>query len=148
MNTESLWKIYCVDCTQECSTNDFIIKTSSLAAPHDSLLTMIKQFVEFSSIPLPVNWSNRWKSEISQSYLSLEIAYESTRTEIYTQQASISPGDVISNVGGQTGLWIGISFLSLMEIAEMIYRLIRNQYHTFRHDRKEEQNRPTKKEED
>ncbi|CAF4410788.1 unnamed protein product, partial [Adineta steineri] len=34
-----------------------------------------------------------------------------------------------SNVGGQTGLWIGISFLSLMELAEMIYRLIRSQCH-------------------
>ena len=51
---------------------------------------------------------------------------ESTRVEVYTQQASMSPVDVISNVGGQTGLWIGISFLSLMEIAEMIYRLIRH----------------------
>jgi hypothetical protein len=40
--------------------------------------------------------------------------------------------DVLSNVGGQTGLWIGVSFLSIMELAEMLYRLIRYQYYVIR----------------
>jgi hypothetical protein len=40
--------------------------------------------------------------------------------------------DVLSNVGGQTGLWIGVSFLSIMELAEMLYRLVRYQYHAIR----------------
>ena len=44
---------------------------------------------------------------------------------MFSQQATTSPVDVISDVGGQTGLWIGISFLSLFEVVEMLYRLIR-----------------------
>jgi hypothetical protein len=129
MNTQSIWATYCPDCTQECSTVDFTLKSSSLAAPPAYLMNDIVQFVESTNVPLPANWSTSWMSEIQSSYLSLEVSYETTRTEIYTDQPTLGPVDVISNVGGQTGLWIGISFLSLMEIAEMIFRLVR--YHGY-----------------
>ena len=55
---------------------------------------------------------------------------ESLLVENLTQQPSMTGVDVISNVGGQTGLWIGISFLSIMEIVEMLYRLARHQWST------------------
>lgn len=132
MNTKRILRLYCTNCTQECSTKDFILKSSSVKAPTHFLLTKIKRFVESSSIERPINWSETWKSEIPESYLSMEISYETTRTEVYNQQPSISPGDVISNVGGQTGLWLGISFLSLMELAEMIFRLIQFEYRRVR----------------
>ena len=51
--------------------------------------------------------------------------------ENLTQQPSMTAVDVISNVGGQTGLWIGISFLSIMEIVEMLFRLGRHQWGIF-----------------
>ena len=132
MNTKSIWSTYCFDCTQECWTADFAIKSSSLSAPPAFLMNDIKNFVEASGVPLAVNWSTSWMTEIQSSYLSLEVAYESTRTEVYVEQPTIAPVDVISNVGGQTGLWIGISFLSLMEIAEMIYRLLHYQCYKLR----------------
>ncbi|CAF4233535.1 unnamed protein product, partial [Adineta steineri] len=128
MNTKSIWTTYCPDCTQECIFSDFIIKSTSLLAPPEFLMNDIKQFVESSNIPLPTNWSTTWMYDIQSSFISLEVAYETTRTEIYSQQATITVVDVISNIGGNTGLWIGISFLSLMEIVEMIYRLLRSQF--------------------
>ncbi|CAF1258397.1 unnamed protein product [Rotaria sordida] len=132
MNTRSIWTTYCPDCTEECSTSDFLIKSSSLLAPPQFLMNDIKRFVESSKIPLPANWSTSWVSEIQSNYVSLEVVYETSRTEIYTEEATLSPVDVLSNVGGQTGLWIGISFLSLIEIAEVIYRLIRHQCYKLR----------------
>ncbi|CAF0762726.1 unnamed protein product [Adineta ricciae] len=132
MNTQSIWTTFCPDCTQECSYSEFIITSSSLSAPPQFLMNDIKAFVESSQVPLPVNWSTTWTSEIQASYVSLEVAYETTRTEVYSQQATIGIVDVISNVGGNTGLWIGISFLSLMELAEMLYRLIRSLYQSSR----------------
>jgi hypothetical protein len=92
----------------------------------------IKQFVESSSIPLSANWSTTWPSEIQANYVALEVVCENTVVTNYTQQGTLGAVDVVSNVGGQTGLWIGISFLSLMEIAEMLYRLIRYQCNLFR----------------
>lgn len=85
----------------------------------------IKDFVEKSGIKLPNNWSTTWQTEIQNNYIAIEFATDTTRVETYTQDASISRVDVLSNVGGQSGLWIGISFLSIMELIEMIYRLIK-----------------------
>ncbi len=123
---------YSADCGLECSSNDFVIKLSSVSAPPQWRMQDIKEFVESSSIPLPSNWSTTWPTEIQANYVGLSVVCETTRVESYTQQATLSAVDVISNVGGQTGLWIGISFLSLMEVAEMLYRLIRHQCHIIR----------------
>ncbi|CAF1305218.1 unnamed protein product [Adineta steineri] len=132
-SSSSIARIFASDCNQECSINKFLIKLSSIAAPTSWYLNDIKNFVEsVSTIPLSSNWSTTWSSDIQANYVGIDVVCESTRVETYTQQASISVVDVISNVGGQTGLWMGISFLSLMEIIEMLYRLIRYQYHRIR----------------
>ena len=132
INIDSLWSNYCPDCTPECSTVDFNIKSSSLAAPPAFLFSDIEAFVKNSGVPVPDSLSTSCVNEIQSNYVSLMVSYETTRTELFTQQGTTEAVDVISNVGGQTGLWIGISFLSLMEIAEMLYRLLRRQCFTFR----------------
>ncbi|CAF2079938.1 unnamed protein product [Rotaria magnacalcarata] len=132
MNTVSIWNEYCSDCTGECSATDFTIKSSSLLTPQSAMLADIKRFVESSNIPLSSNWSTSWISDIQSNYVALDVAYASFRTDVYTQQATLGPVDVLSNVGGQTGLWIGISFLSMLEIVEMIYRLFHYQFHNIR----------------
>ncbi|CAF1063442.1 unnamed protein product [Adineta ricciae] len=122
----------CPNCGPECSANNFLVKLSSLTTPVESQFDSIKSFVESTSVPLAANWSEDWRNELPKNYISLEVVCESTQTEVLTQQAAIGAVDVISNVGGQTGLWIGISFLSLFEIIEMLYRLMRSQCHFLR----------------
>jgi len=89
---------------------------------------MYKEAVENLGIPLAANWSETWQTEIQNNYVAVDVVCETTVVETYTESASITIVDLISNVGGQTGLWIGISFLSLMELVEMLYRLIRCQW--------------------
>ena len=120
-----IWIQNCPMCTLECKSTDFLTKLSSLLAPMQWLMDDLKPKIETLSVPLPTDWSNTWQSEISQNYIALEVVSESARLEILNDTASIGPIDLLSNIGGQTGLWIGISFLSLIEIFEMIYRLIR-----------------------
>ena len=131
MNIKDIRTNYCDDCAQECLVSQYLINPSSVSAPPPYLMNDIKKFVEESSIPLPNNWSTTWMSEVRSSYVSLMVTYESTRTEAYAQQPTISLVDVISNVGGQTGLWIGISFFSIVEIVELIYRMIRTKFSCF-----------------
>ena len=120
-------------CQQECSMVDFIIKKSSLLTPVEWQMAYIKGFVENdSSVPLPANWSNLWPDYIRTNYLAISVVRETNVVEINTQQASISIIDLFSNIGGQTGLWIGISFLSIMELVEMLYRLARYQCYVIR----------------
>ncbi|CAF0767303.1 unnamed protein product [Adineta ricciae] len=119
-----------LNCGLECTTNEFVVRLSSSLAPTSWYMDEVKSFVESSSIRLSKNWSTNWAAEIGRNYVGIEVVTESTKVEVYTQQASLSRVDVLSNIGGQTGLWIGISFLSLMEIAEMVFRLIRYQSHS------------------
>jgi hypothetical protein len=128
----SIWNEFCSNCTQECSTVDFLVTPSSVTAPSDPYAHIAKSFVESVSVPLPTNWTTNWLSEVQNNYISLDVVCESTQVEVYTQSASISGVDLLSNVGGLTGLWIGISFLSLMEFVEMLYRLLHYQYQIIR----------------
>ncbi|CAF3610006.1 unnamed protein product [Rotaria sp. Silwood1] len=127
--TNSIWDQFCSDCSQACSTVDFTITPSAVSAPSSVRIPEIKEFVEKSGITLPKNWTTTWQSEIQNNYVAVDVVCETTRVETYTQDASVSGVDVLSNVGGHTGLWIGISFLSIMELVEMLYRLIRYHYY-------------------
>jgi hypothetical protein len=131
-NTTSLWNEFCSDCTEECSTADFLVTPSALAAPSSSYSIVVKGFVESVSVPLPTDWTTNWPVEVQNNYVSLEVICDSTQIQNYTQDASISIVGLISNVGGQTGLWIGMSFLSIVEVIELIYRLCRYKFHIIR----------------
>lgn len=131
-NTQSIWNEFCSNCTEACSTVDFIVTTSSVSAPSNALIGQFKQLVEASSVPLAANWSTNWVKEIEKNYVAVDIVAENTRVEKYNQEASTSSVDLVSNIGGNTGLWIGVSFLTVMEVVEMLYRLIRRQAHLVR----------------
>ncbi|CAF1353790.1 unnamed protein product [Rotaria sordida] len=88
----------------------------------------IKRFVENSTITLPANWSTIWHEHIHANYLAVSVVPETNIVENNTQTPTLTLVNVLSNIGGQTGLWIGISFLSIMEVIEMLYRLIRYEY--------------------
>lgn len=72
-----------------------------------------------------MNWSTNWLAEVNKNYVALDVTCQSNTIENFTQEASMGPVELLSNVGGHTGLWIGISFLSLMEFIEMLYRVSR-----------------------
>ena len=144
LNSTSLQTKYCSHCSQQCTTIGFLIQNSALASPLDWQLQGIKAFVENSTVPLPSDWSTAWQDYIEKNYLSVSIMRETTTIENITQSAQMTIVDVISNIGGQTGLWIGISFLSIMEFIEMVYRLIRHQCQVIKSTfRREQQIMPT-----
>lgn len=116
-----------LECPEQCARTEFLVKKSSLLAPAPWRLDRIKQFVENSSVPLPLNWFNASHNYISRNYLSISIVRETHLVENNIQRPSLKLIDVLSNIGGQTGLWLGISFLSIMEIFEMLFRLVRSQ---------------------
>ena len=120
------------DCPRSCSTVDFPVELSSLLAPVEWQMLPIKRFVENTSVPLPLDWSKAWREHIHRNYLSITVACETVVVENNTQSATVTLVDVLSNIGGQTGLWIGISVLSIMELIEMVYRLLRRQWHVIR----------------
>ena len=130
--TSSIVSEVAKDCDLQCTSIEFVMQLSSVSAPPEWLMDDIRGFVESSSIPMPVNWSTTWQADIQSNYIGIDVVCESTRMTSFKQQAAIGAVDLLSNVGGQTGLWIGISFLSLMEVIEMLYRVVR---HLWYHNR-------------
>ena len=132
LNSSSLIDEYCSDCTQACSSVDYIVTPSSVPAPHPTLAAAIKNLLEQQGVALVQNWNTDWQSEVTNNYVGLEVVCQSLLVENVTQQPLIGAVDVLSNVGGQAGLWIGISFLSIMEFIEMFTRLVRSQFQAIR----------------
>lgn len=123
------WITHCSECSLSCVWKTYVTQLSSLAGPLKWHMNRIRAQVESSGVPLPVNWSNTWQSEILSSYVGLDVLTSNSRVENFSEIAAMTGIDVMSNVGGHTGLWIGISFLSVMELIEMLYRLFRYYCH-------------------
>ena len=136
LGSASLLAKYCADCQEQCLTNDFIVQTSFLAIALEWQKHDIEQFMSESNMSLPNNWSTTWRKHIKQNYLTLSVIRETDIVESNTQTAALTPVNIISNVGGHTGLWIGVSFLSMMELVEMIYRLLRYKWRMIRRKRR------------
>ncbi|CAF4445417.1 unnamed protein product [Rotaria sp. Silwood2] len=132
LTSSYLLEKYCSYCPQQCFVTNFNIKPSLWKTPPTWLMDDIKTFLENSEIPLSIDWPTNWRSHVDSSYLSVELVHESTLIENYTQIATMTAVDALPNVGGQTGLWIGVSFLSIMGLAEILYRLARHQYYAIR----------------
>lgn len=132
LSSKSLMSEYCSSCTQECMITQFTIQTSAMKAPPEWQMESIKGFVENSSVPIPTNWLTEWRDVIADNYVGLMVVSEALVVETNTQSATYSIIDVLSNVGGQAGLWIGVSFLALLELIEMGYRLFRHEFHMIR----------------
>ena len=113
-------------CGLDCVSIELEIKLLSISVPPEWLMLGIKTFVESSSIPLSINWSTTCQAEIDGNSWIHSIVMS------FTQQAVLSAIDVIFNVSDQTSRWIGISFLSSLEVAEMFSRILRYQRRCFR----------------
>ncbi|CAF3027294.1 unnamed protein product [Rotaria sp. Silwood2] len=67
------------------------------------------------------------------NYLQVTVICASPYVTTYKQQAKLTFVDTFSAIGGQTGLWIGLSTLSFMEFCELIYRLMMKQITIWRY---------------
>ena len=131
-NSSSIKDEHCSDCKQGCSSTSYIVTPSAVASPTTEVAEEVRAWVESQGVPLPPNWTTNWETEVENNYVKLEVVCQSPLVENITQQALIGAVEVLSNVGGHTGLWIGISFLSIMEFVEMLYRLVQHQFHAIR----------------
>jgi hypothetical protein len=85
--------------------------------------TLVNKLSNFQKM-YGVNPANMSYTDISQSFLSFSVYYDSL---IYTEvddEVAFDFGHLLSSVGGTMGLFLGISILSLLEIVELIYEFI------------------------
>ena len=60
--------------------------------------------------------------------LAVEISVSSDLTEFLTELPVYTWVDLISSIGGQSGLWLGVSLINLVEILELFCALLSHCY--------------------
>ncbi len=61
----------------------------------------------------------------SDNYTEIYVYYKTLKYTSIIQQAKTKPEQLISNLGGYLGLFVGLSFVSLFEITEIIIEIIK-----------------------
>lgn len=69
------------------------------------------------------NRSNITYDELKRNLVSVFVYYDDLIYKSYTESAKMNIADLISNIGGTFGLFLGLSFLSFIEIVDVIIHI-------------------------
>ncbi|UJR19931.1 hypothetical protein I4U23_023063 [Adineta vaga] len=131
LSDDHLQAQWCSRCVSQCEHIDFQTVISSQGAPSEGDREYWRELILNSSsnisVLLPSDIGQRFDYYFDRNYLKLQISCGSKYTIEYNQEAKLTFNDTFSAIGGQTGLWIGLSVLSVIELCELIYRLL---YHS------------------
>ena len=93
----------CFDCPEECDSIQYDISHSSTK--------LSPQYELFNNMQI-------------DNYIFFNVYYENLQYTVIDQIAQMNVFDLISNIGGNLGLFIGISFLSFAELIELLVEII------------------------
>ena len=93
----------CSDCPEECDSIQYEITHS---------------FTKF------LTQNEIFKNQQIENFVYFTVYYESLQYKVIDQIAQMNVFDLISNIGGNLGLFIGISFLSFAELIELLVEII------------------------
>ncbi|CAF4858808.1 unnamed protein product [Rotaria socialis] len=138
---ETLMAVWCSRCVPQCVHTHFSIDVSALSAPN------VKQKEYWSkrllrndlNISLPNDFAVNHNKYIDSNYLRVTVTCGSAYVTVHKQAAKITLIHAFSAVGGQTGF-----ALSVMELFELIYRLILKEISLWRYRRNIQVEQPAK----
>jgi hypothetical protein len=109
-------------CPLECESESYSFSVSSLDYPS-------KVFADYISKGNPImsRYGNRTPSynQLKRSLVKLNINYRDLQYTLVEESQKTTWLDLLSNVGGTLGLFTGFSFLSLVELLEIIFEICR-----------------------
>ena len=115
-NLADFYSICLSECPIECETNYFNIHEHFAKYPSFSYA---EHLLSRDDVKTKFPYSSPTMSQLSDSILSVNIYYDSPIYQRITETAETSSLTLISNIGGNLGLFIGISLLSFVEIIEI-----------------------------
>lgn len=112
-------------CPLECDLALFNLYTSFADYPSElyagSLMNNPVILKKFAANPSKLTYDT-----LKQNLVQLSIFYGDLGYEQYDEIEAMSWMDLISNIGGTLGLFIGMSFLSFVEIVDIVLQIILN----------------------
>lgn len=123
----------CRECLPECEIVQYRVQSSYATYPHVNAFEKVWQRVRTHfrldhnvSAYLKQFESTRFTRDpiLSGNILAVEISISPDLTEFLTESPVYTWVDLISSIGSQAGLWIGVSLINLMEIFELFYAFV------------------------
>ncbi|XP_035228122.1 acid-sensing ion channel 1-like [Stegodyphus dumicola] len=107
-------------CPLECEISSYDIKISNAMWPSEAYITprMVDAFDE-----------NISREEFRKFSLKLKVYYDTLQHVIYRQKPMFDDSEVLSQIGGQMGLWLGVSLIAIFECVEnlvLVWQFWRN----------------------
>ena len=121
-----IFRKYLPMCPEECTTTQFQITLSQNSYPSNNEFKNLKsnsnlmsKFGNASSVNL---------DDLKKSVYMVSIYFEDLKYTMISQQAKTNVMDLVSSIGGSLGLFMGASFLSLIDIIQIIFEVIYIQF--------------------
>ena len=115
-------------CPLECESSKLDISTSSSTFPTRSFYELYKENKYFKEL---FQSESITYDDLRESILEVNIYYETFKYTKTGESPVSTIIDLVSNIGGTLGLFIGISLLSLVEILEIIAEFILTLFFSF-----------------
>ena len=108
-------------CPVPCEETHFSPTISSSMWPSQTDLSIYKRIFH-SALGIPAGITDEY---VYQNFLRVNIFYEDLAYEVIQEKKEWTSQKLISDVGGQMGIWIGASLFSLVEIMVLVFHLFR-----------------------
>ncbi|XP_077870415.1 epithelial sodium channel subunit gamma-like [Saccoglossus kowalevskii] len=115
------------DCPQPCSETTYIASTSFSSWPANNYMSDMNGIAErLNGIPNTGGIGSTGTSEPTQKNLvRVQIYFKELNFQSITESPAYSEFDLISDIGGQLGLWIGVSMITVCEIFQFLGVLVK-----------------------
>ncbi|XP_039383971.1 acid-sensing ion channel 3 isoform X2 [Mauremys reevesii] len=126
---------------------DFLVKKDSEFCVCRTPCDMVRYGKELSMVRIPSKASAKYlakkynKSEqyISDNVLVLDVFFEALNYETIEQKKAYEVAGLLGDIGGQMGLFIGASILTILEIFDYLYEVFRDKLLSFYKNKKRPQ---------
>ncbi|XP_022086804.1 acid-sensing ion channel 1-like [Acanthaster planci] len=120
------------DCPVPCNFTAFTTSLSTAFLPNEKILPILLLLLNNISTSDERNVSRSISEQqeyIRKNWVAIDIFYEDINYQKFEQTEAITPSALISDIGGQLGLFLGASFITLAEIFSYLSRKIQRLIH-------------------
>ncbi|XP_055898634.1 degenerin mec-10-like [Biomphalaria glabrata] len=117
----------CDECDDECSTETYTFRMTSSEWPTSILGQALVEYLCNKTSMTPErcqSMRNHTDVQLRENFVALKSFYDTMSVETYSVQPAMSITDLLCNVGGCLGLWLGLSVLSFCEVFHFVVELL------------------------
>ena len=104
-------------CPHECETIDYVVHMNTEQLPVFGNISEKSKSFEYSAL-------FKTFENVQKHYIQVKAYFHELKFTFISQQPKTGVVDLVSNIGGTLGLFLGISFLSSIEIIELIIEIL------------------------